>query len=1081
MRNNYLKHYLFLFALLVTCYFYGQTSSSHWTKTTVSQRTTSNLPQKTNAIESKFYVLNTDEFNADLKEVPSRDTKTSSQVIIEFPNADGTFDHYRIFEYSTMHPELQKKFPNIRSFVGYSEDQKGTVIYFSISPEGLHSLTTSQDRPYELINPYNNDGVYEVFSRADIANKPGFECELMDTQVPLNRGLDNQTQALSGGDGKRRTYRLAIGTSWQYSQYHGGTLSSVMAAINTTMTRVNGIYNRELSIKMELVPDNDLLISLAEQELFSNSGALEKITSTMNNLIGFSAYDIGHTFTTASGGKAYLSSVCGSSKGGGSTGLPDPTGEPFNIDYVAHEMGHQFGANHTFNGNMGSCSSNRVTSSAYEPGSGSTIMSYAGICGSQNVQENSSPYFHQISLQEIWNNITTGTGTCAAVTSTGNTPPTAIAGGSYAIPISTPYKLTGSSTDPDGTTSHTYTWEQFDLGPAGLPNETNLLGPLVRSFEGTENPVRFVPKLKTVVDNAVASSRWEKLSAVQRPINFALTVRDNDPRGGQTAVDMMVVTTVASGDPFQVSSQNSFEVLKVGETVAVTWDVAESNLPPVNAQKVNIRLSINGGSTFPFLIASNVANDGIHEITLPEGTATKKARIMVEAADNIFYNVNASNFEIIKVPFLLDFSPNEEIVCDTESAVFHFNYKTFDGYNSMATFTASSLPPGATAVFSPSSASANGTSGTMTITGLNGVSIGDYEIKISTKSQNVTEKTSVNLRIYNNAIPVPKLLSPTDGSAGENEVVTFSWEKEENVQFYNIEISTTPNFSSVIKSETLANNVFTTQLQPATMYYWRVKGLNTCGSGNRSPISMFSTYRVVCDTAFSAKDTPIAIPSDKDNEVYNSVIKVPQNFPIIDVNVNVNIKHSWAKDLKLVLISPAGTEVLLTEDSGENNGRNFTNTVFDQEATYSIANGTSPFTGAFIPLEDLSILYGEMTAGDWRLEVTDLFATDGGRIDEFTLDFCLGQPLSVGDNEKLSFLIYPNPNVGEFVVKLSGVSSRPLEIEVFDAIGRQIYKEVFDASINLKKPVRLLDAQTGFYIVKVSDGERSSIRKIIVD
>lgn len=320
-----------------------------------------------------------------------------------------------------------------------------------------------------------------------------FECGFDDSSVSDKNSDFDVEAARNANDGTMRTFRLAIASTIEYSDYHvqeaglgAGTVAqkkaAVLAAMNVTMTRVNGIYERDFSITMVFVPNNENAIFI-NSDSFDNNNAgtlINQSQTVIDANIGFSNYDIGHTFSTGGGGLAQLYSPCTGSKARGITGSAAPVGDPYDVDYVAHEMGHQYGAPHTFNGNEGNCNGNGIASNAYEPGSGTTIMAYAGICGSQNVQSNSDAYFHQKSLQEIWANVYSGNSTCGAQTSTGNTVPTAEAGGNYIIPRSTPYMLTGSSTDTGGTSSHTYTWEQYDLGTAGVPTETTTTGPLVR-------------------------------------------------------------------------------------------------------------------------------------------------------------------------------------------------------------------------------------------------------------------------------------------------------------------------------------------------------------------------------------------------------------------------------------------------------------------------------------------------------------------------------------------------------------------------------------------------------------------------
>ena len=450
-----------------------------------------------------------------------------------------------------------------------------------------------------------------------------------------------------------RNYRLAVACTGEYAAFHGGTTSGALAAIVVTINRVNTVYERDLSITMTLVANNTSIIyTNSSTDPFNNNNTgtlISQSQSQINATIGSANYDIGHTFSTGAGGLAGLGVTCfTNSKASGVTGISQPIGDSFDIDYVAHELGHQFGAPHTFNGSVGSCAGgNRSASNAYEPGSGSTIMAYAGICGSDNVQIESDAYFHQNSINRIWSHVTS-TGTCPVNrTATGNTEPVANAGANYTIPQGTPYKLDGSnSTDVDGTASLTYTWEQYDLGSAGVPTETTVTGPLVRSFEGTNNPIRYIPRLSDVVSNGGTSTTWEKLAMVNRNINFKLTVRDNDASGGQTDDDQMTATVTTAAGPFTVTSQNVSGISwAAGSTQTITWDVAGTTGNGVNEANVNILLSTDGGDNFDTVLASNTPNDGSHIITVPN-VVSFSSRIMVEAANGIFFNVNSNNFAV---------------------------------------------------------------------------------------------------------------------------------------------------------------------------------------------------------------------------------------------------------------------------------------------------------------------------------------------------------------------------------------------------------------------------------------------------
>lgn len=1085
MKNNYLKHSLFLLLTFMCSMTYGQKSESLWTPTnkhSISQERL--LPQGSTPVKALYYQLNLEGLMSKLHRAPETDSGSLSRTYIDFPNADGVLETYRVMEYSVMHPELQAKFPEIRSYVGHALKNPAQAIYFSVSPGKLHTMTLSNDRGTEFINPYSDEGAYEVFSRRDVPISQSYlACGLMDDGLSQEIERDrNLIASRNANDGTRRTYRLAVGTSVEYTNFHGGTVASAMAAINITMTRVNGIYDRELSMRMALVPNNDLLISTPGTSIFPNNESLSTLTGLFNTILGGSTnYDIGHTFTTGSGGSAYLGNVCGTNKGAGSTGLPNPSGDPFAIDYVSHEMGHQFGATHTFNGSAGNCGAGtRASSTAYEPGSGSTIMSYAGICSPQNVQINSSDYFHQASLQQIWDKITTVI-TCGTLTATGNAAPAAVAGASYTIPISTPYKLTGSSTDADGINTHTYTWEQFDLGAMGMPTDITVTGPMVRSFQGTTSPVRYIPRLQDVIANGGNSTVWERLAAVDRVHNFVLTVRDNDPRGGQTAVDEMSVTTTTAAGPFMVTSQESNVTWEIGATKTVTWDVANTHLAPVNVSHVTIKLSTNGGVTFPYTLASEVPNSGIYEVVVPEVPETTSARIMVEAAGNIFYNVNSSNFEIAKVEYLLNFTDSSLSVCQPEdTAVFNFIYNTYDGYAQNTSFSVANLPTGTTATFNPASASVNGTPVTLTLSGWANATIGEYELTAMGTSGSLSIGSEVALSIFDSTIDAPMLTSPANGISGLYNEVSFTWERDPNVENYLIEISTQSDFSAIVDFQALTTSSYTSSLALETEYYWRVAGNNRCATGPWSAPRSFSTGISTCRAPLTATDTPIVIGA-LGTQTYTSVIPVTENLPVTGIKVKVDIKHSWVRDIELVLVSPMGTRVLLSSNNGNDFEENYTNTFFDQDAAVSITNADAPFTGTFRPEEELSQMYGEMSAGNWTLEVKDLFDGDGGSIDEFSLELCLSSPLSVKEISFESFAVFPNPNHGEFTLKLQSSSGQDLQVAVYDMKGRKIFENRFKDPPNFREAIRLDNAPSGMYIITVSDGLKTVTKKILVD
>jgi hypothetical protein len=484
----------------------------------------------------------------------------------------------------------------------------------------------------------------------------GWTCSLfpdaIGEQPRIQRRTDEQLPTSTNASGTfLQTYRTAVAATVEYTAFHGGTVPAGQAAIVTAINRVTGVYERECSIRLSLVAANSSLVYTTEPDPYTNNNGgtmLGQNQSNINAVIGSGNYDIGHVFSTGGGGIAGLGVVCTASKANGVTGLPSPTGDAFYIDYVAHEMGHQFGANHSFNSTASSCNGNRSSGSAYEPGSGSTIMSYAGICGTSNIQNFSNDYFIHKSYDDIVS-FTNGTGGCPTNVANGNTVPTIDAGPSYTIPITTPFELTPASYGDVNGDTVTFCWEQRDLGGAqnasGGVIADNGTSPFIRSWSPTTNPTRIIPRLQNLLNNTFVIG--EALPGTNRTINFRCTIRDNRAGGGGVDFDSMQVTSTTSAGPFVVTSPNT-NVIWSG-TQTVTWNVANTNAAPVNCANVDILLSTDGGGTFSTVLVSNTPNDGSQVVNLPSLT-TSLARIKVKGAGNIFFDISNTNFQITPAP-----------------------------------------------------------------------------------------------------------------------------------------------------------------------------------------------------------------------------------------------------------------------------------------------------------------------------------------------------------------------------------------------------------------------------------------------
>jgi hypothetical protein len=590
---------------------------------------------------------------------------TRDGVVLPLPTPDGGFASYRVVESPVMAPGLQARYPEIRSYLGRGIDAPGTLVRISVTPDGFRALVLGAGGTV-LIDPFQRGDAehYAVYRKQDYTPDQGRLLEAFENERVLGEDdaepLDADARLPENG-ALFRTYRLAIAATGEYSQYHisdpeVNDTTEVLAAQVVAMTRVNGIYERDLAVRMELVENNDEIIYLdGSTDPYTNGSAFVLLGENQTNLdavIGSENYDIGHVFSTGGGGLATLGVVCvNGSKARGETGLSTPIGDVFYVDFVAHELGHQFAADHTFNGSAGNCSGgNRSRLSAYEPGSGSTIMAYAGICGSHNIQNNSDDYFHVRSLDQIVNYITTGTGsTCGEVTETENEPPTVTAfGDGLSIPTQTPFVLAGSATDDSELGALTYTWEEFDLGPAGPPAGATGWGftaPFFRSFDPTPDSIRFFPSIEVVLDGG-APSDGEGLPIDAHTLTFRLTVRDNL---GGIADEQVDINVVEGTGPFLVTFGNEEgAVFGTGVDVEVTWDVAGTDGEEIGAEFVDIIFSGDNGETFSDTLAAATPNDGAEVVTLPDLDTGEEAtgRIMIRAVDHIFFDVNDEPFAL---------------------------------------------------------------------------------------------------------------------------------------------------------------------------------------------------------------------------------------------------------------------------------------------------------------------------------------------------------------------------------------------------------------------------------------------------
>ena len=651
---NMKKQLLVIGMLFISGISFAQTDRL-WSEAS-SKTNTEVLENKTNILNPKIYQLDINGLKNALAKAPKRLAPgAKSEIIISFPNSDGKLENFKVRENSNFDPQLAAKYPDIKSYVGEGLEDPNSTVYFSISPLGLSSMEIYGDKSAVFIEPYTKDlSSYVVYKKSDKKdNLNTFECTVIDV---AQKGISNTTLAArpNADDAKLRTFRLALSSTGEYTTYFGGTKALALAAMNNTMTRVNGVFEKDFAARMVLIANNDAVIyTSASSDPYSAAAQMSnwnsQLQSTLTSVIGEANYDVGHLFGASGGGgnAGCIGCVCvNGSKGSGYTSPSDgiPSGDNFDIDYVAHELGHQFGGNHTFS------NSNEGTGVNMEPGSGSTIMGYAGITA-QDIQPHSDSFFHAISIQQITNNIKAKT--CPVSTSTGNSIPTADAGLDYTIPKSTPFMLTGTGTDANGD-SLTYIWEQVDnasssqTGASSAASATKATGPTFRSWTPTITPVRYFPRMASVLAGATTTAgseiNVEALSSVARALNFRFTVRDNRAGGSGNNSDDAKVTVNATAGPFIITSQGTATTYTGGSSQNITWNVAGTTANGVNAANVDILWSTNSGTTWTTLLAGT-PNDGSQAVVIPNVTTTT-GRIMVKGSNHIFFDVNNANISV---------------------------------------------------------------------------------------------------------------------------------------------------------------------------------------------------------------------------------------------------------------------------------------------------------------------------------------------------------------------------------------------------------------------------------------------------
>ena len=918
----------------------------------------------------------------------------SSATTITIPGPDGSTDTFRIVRYDLLHAADATAFPSIGTWYGTNPDVPGQTIFLDFTPRGFHATVSGGDQPTYYLDPLSreNQEQYQLYVHQEPpANKQAFNCG-----TPADPAAPDAptTSATSSGDCVLRQYIFAVSATPEYSNYHGATSAAdvefVHAAVVTTLNRVNQIFTRDLSLRLQLPAGNEqLYFYSAEDSPFPTntvSSLLANNTAVIDERLGAGTYSLGHVFTQGdNNGIARLRSGCSEFwPGAGATSLLAPEGDVFDVDYVSHEIGHQLGANHTQNNNC-----NYSSSAGMEPGSGSTIMGYAGICP-PNVQANSDAYFHGRSIEEITTFLELEEGgTCATVIGTGLSAPELIGDSSFTVPFGTPLRLRALATG-DGILTHN--WEQYDAAQAPMPPVgTSTEGPLFRSLSPVDDTARYVPSLLSVLSGF--NPVWEEIPQVGRKLNFRMTTRNTNATYGCTSAHDVSVAVNGDNGPFRLTDPANANQWSAGQTAQVRWAVSGTDGANFASPTVDVLYTNDNGQHFD-LLATGVPNDGYAEVTAPTAPTTT-GRILVRSTDNIFYNVSPQPFTVVEntgTP-TVSFRPLGSLsatdcftVRDTLS--YRLVLDGSGGATELVNLALTGLPASVTATFAPASIRPGG-SFQLILSGLAELPFGDYDATLTANSPEASATIDLGFRkLSDEPSAGPGAMFPTGSIDVTRPTLTTG---ANAMDLYEFELAGDPDFQDLLYTDLRSDTAYALPdyLTPLTRYYWRVRSRQSDGGCG---ISRWSEASFVSGACYPTSSTapPVTISDGPPPQIAEMTLTVPGTGALRDLDVhNLSIDHTFSGDLRVELVSPAGTIVpLLDRNCGSENNFRLS---FDDEAPAVAFPCPAVAADLFLPppAGQLSAFDGEEINGPWTLRATDLANQDGGQINAFSLVVCL--------------------------------------------------------------------------------------------
>lgn len=1054
---------LFSIFLMVLCAaLFAQKAPNHFQTISLDAVTLPETAQREfEPLQYLAFKLDYEAIVAQLRDAPREFSADAKQrvCVVALPMADGQVEDFAMLKTSPMAPALEAQHPEILTLAGTSLNIPGMRVRITVTPHwGLRAMIFRADKGTEQITPLAlgqnqyymaYDPIYEPRDPMRGNLKVGYEAppdfsNLSQESTPRFSpgGPKPQDGDLLESPVLLRRYKFACACTGEFSVSLGGNKDVIFQKVVDITNSLNGIYERDVRIRLELIPESyDIIFLDPATDPYPGQTVGEWMNanpSAMFNVLGSDdKYDVGHVFAKyippdpAIGVAGGL--CCTQTKGRGCSAGDPPYGNDF-FSVVGQEIGHMWRSGHTFN--QCNIENQFDYNSACEPGSGSTIMSYAGACGSNNITGGFALYYHACSIAEIRTFVESQEGaTCGTDTETGNNAP--IVSTPYPsllyIPISTPFELSGSAVDPDGDPM-TYCWDEKDLGPTTTLGNPVGDSPIFRWFAPTTNPSRTFPRIQTVIANSTSDE--ETLPNYNRKVTMVLVARDNKPGGGGVGMDTVSMRSTTTAGPFRLSYPNlATTIWKVGEYQTVTWDVAGTDNSLVNCKKINVRLSTDGGFTYPVMLAQEVPNVGKACIQVPNNVGTL-IRIRVEAADNVFFDISNASFKI-EQPSVANFSLCSAILQDIACLPAQFsteiNTDAVLGFSTPVTLSATGLPNGATATFSPNPVQP-GETATLDISFPANSPEATFEVVVLGTAGAATSSSTITLTTVNNDFSAIVPNSPAYGASGVNTNPLLQWTTAADANAYDVELATNPSFApNTIGASSIGTTFGSFQivnsLVEGGVYYWRVRAKNDCGEGDWSATQVFVVSVLNC-AQIEANDVPKNI-SANGTPTIESKITLLAGGQISDVNVKkVQGIHEFFKDLEVHLISPMGTDVLLwNARCGSYNGS--FNISFDDGAGGIFTCPPPTNNGASKPNGLLSTFNGENAAGVWTLRVKDNEISSGGSLNAFELQICSNEatnPPIITVNNVLQPASGNNMGIGNNFLKADDSNNTPAQL-----------------------------------------------------